>query len=292
MISVIITAFKEPRTIGKAVLSFIREMRGKKGEIIVVAPDNETLNAAGKFKRRFRNLRLIKDSGKGKSAALNLSVSRALGDILVFSDGDVFIGNNALKFILKEFNDEKIGAVSGRPISINEKNNKYGFWSFVLTDVADKRRKRAFGFGKRFFCSGYLFAIRKNLFPKLIEELLSEDGFISHKVYEQGFRIAYTDNALVYVKYPSNLKDWIKQKRRSAGGYNQLRKLLNVEIRSFKKESLGILDFIQYIKSFREFIWIVNLFLSRVYLWFLIYKDVNIKKKKREELWARVESTK
>jgi len=47
MISVIITAFKEPKTIGKAIES-IAEQKISKNEILVVAPDKETLDAAKK----------------------------------------------------------------------------------------------------------------------------------------------------------------------------------------------------------------------------------------------------
>ena len=202
------------------------------------------------------------------------------------------IAENSLDRMLEKFKDKNVGAVTGRPISLNNKNNKYGYWAFLLTEIAHLRRKTAIKKNKRFFCSGYLFAIRKSLFPNLPEELLSEDGYISHKVYEKGFKLAYSENSIVKVKYPTNFKDWIKQKKRSAGGYNQNKKLLGVEIRSFKKESLGFLEFFQLIKSPIHLVWLIELFIARIYLWVLIYKDINLKKKKRDELWQRVDSTK
>ncbi len=289
MISVIITAFREPNTIKKAVSS-LAEQSNKDSEILVTAPDDETLNEAKKLK--FSNLRFIKDSGKGKSAALNLAVSKAKGDILVLTDGDVFVGKDALKNLLFPFKDKKVGAVSGNPLSLSDQKRMYGFWAKVLTLTANKRRKHALKNNKRFFCSGYLFAIRKSIFPKLPEDLLSEDGFISHNVYEKGFRIDYAQNSLVYVKYPDNFIDWLKQKKRSAGGYNQLKKILGVEIRSLRKESLGFLDVMKQASSFRETFWLMNLFAARIYLWAAIYRDINMMKKNREELWERVESTK
>jgi hypothetical protein len=64
-------------------------------------------------------------------------------------------------------------------------------------------------------------------------------------------------------------------------------------MRSFKKESIGgMFYFFKYAKNFREFLWLIELFLARVYLWAVIYRDINIKKKSHKEIWKRVESTK
>ena len=290
MISVIITAFKEPKTIGLAIETLASQKTPSK-EILVVAPDKETLDEAGKLRKKYKNIRLIKDSGNGKSAALNLAVSKSKGDILVLTDGDVHVSSDSINQLLDKLHD-KVGAVSGRPISTNSKNNKYGFWSYLLTEIAHERREKAITFNRNFFCSGYLFAIRKNLFPKLPEELLSEDGYISQVVYKSGFSIYYADKAEVYVKYPDNFSDWIKQKKRSAGGYTQIQKLTGIEMRSFKTESLGAAGFLKYVKGINDLIWLIELFFARVYLWLVIYRDLNLKNKSRKELWERVESTK
>lgn len=291
MISIIITAFKEPRTIQRAI-SAIGDQRIPNSEILLVAPDDETLNTGKKLIANYKNLKILKDKGQGKPAALNLAVAKAKGEILVLTDGDVYVGENSINLLLQKMQNSNIGAVTGNPISLNKRNTKYGYWAFTLTSTADFRRKRALNLGKRFFCSGYLFAIRKELFPHLPENLLSEDGYISHNVYKKGYKIEYADKAKVFVKYPTNFRDWIIQKKRSAGGYNQIRSMIHIEIRSFRKESSGLLGFFKYIRSPIELIWLINLFFARIYLWSVIYRDINLKNKKREELWTRVESTK
>ena len=289
MISVIITSYKEPKTIGKAIEQIIKN-KLKNYEILVVAPDRETLDVARKFQNK--NINILKDDGKGKPAALNLAVSKAKGEILVFTDGDVYVSEDSLLPLLDYFKDTRIGAVSGYPVSLNPKNNKLGYWAYVLTNVANKRRKKAIKLNKGFFCSGYLFAIKRELFPNLSEELLSEDGFISNEVYKKGYKIAYSEDSKVFIKYPTTFNDWIIQKKRSAGGYNQIKKFKKVEIRSFKKESLGALELFEFVSSIREFLWLFELFFSRIYLWFLIYKDINFKKKSHKEIWKRIETTK
>jgi cellulose synthase/poly-beta-1,6-N-acetylglucosamine synthase-like glycosyltransferase len=292
MISIIITSYKEPKTIGKAIQSILDNNLKEKYEILVTAPDDETLNAAKVYSKKNKRVKLVKDAGNGKPAALNLVVKKAKGDILVLTDGDVYVGENSLNKLLDLFKKSKIGAVSGNPISIDSKDKMLGYWSYVLTNIASERRIKAVESGKRIFCSGYLFAIRKKLFPNLPEELLSEDGYISHNVYEKGYNLDYAKDSFVYIKYPTTFKDWIIQKKRSAGGYNQIRELLKVEIRSFKTESSGAFSLFKYVHNLKELFWLFALFFARLYLWIVIYKDVSLKKKSREEIWKRVETTK
>ena len=292
MISIIITAYKEEKTIGKAI-EFIIANNLKDYEIIVTAPDDETLNIAKSYQKDNKRIKLLRDTGKGKPAALNQALLRSKGEILILTDGDIYIDKNSLKPLLKPFERKEIGAVSGNPVSLNHKDNMLGYWAYWLTRVASDRRIESVKNNKRFFCSGYLFAIRKSLFPSLPENLLSEDGYISNIVYEKGYLIDYSPKSIAYIRYPTNFKDWIIQKKRSAGGYNQIKKLTKIEMRSFKKESIGgIFYFFKYISNFREFLWLIELFFARIYLWIVIYRDINIKKKSHGEIWKRVESTK
>jgi cellulose synthase/poly-beta-1,6-N-acetylglucosamine synthase-like glycosyltransferase len=287
MISVIITAYKESKTIGKAIQSIL-DNGLKNLEILVAAPDNETLAVAKKYK----GIKIIRDPKKGKPFALNMVVKKAKGDILVLTDGDVFISKDSLRYLISQFRDEKIGAVSGNPVSINSKKTALGYWAYVLSNVANDWRKTSSRKNQNFFCSGYLFAIRKNLFPKLDAEMLSEDGFISLNVYNKGFKIGYSEKSKVFVKYPTTFKDWIMQKKRSAGGYNQIKKMTGQELRSFKTESKGAFMVLKYVSNFHQLVWMVQLFLARIYLWAIIYRDINLKNKSHKEIWKRVESTK
>ena len=291
MISIIITAYREEKTIGKAIEAVLSQ-KLKDFEIIVSAPDEETLEVARKYARKNKRIKILKDKGKGKPAALNMIVKKAKGDILVLTDGDVYVGKDSISKLISVLDDKKIGAVTGCPVSVNSRANRMGYWAYMLTAIADEIRNKSMKNGSSIFCSGYLFAIRKSLFPHLPEELLSEDGYVSQKVYEKGFKIGYREDSKVYVKYPDNFSDWIKQKKRSAGGYNQIKKMTSVSLRSFSWESSGAFMFFKYPSNFLEWIWLFELFISRVYLWFAIYRDINIKKKSQKEIWQRVESTK
>jgi poly-beta-1,6-N-acetyl-D-glucosamine synthase len=289
MNSVIITTYKEPKTITKAIQKILPQLNIY-DELLVTAPDTKTINVAKKIIDK--RIKIIKDKGKGKPAALNLAVKKAKGNIIILTDGDVFVNKIAIKEILKPFKDKKTGAVSGHPISIDSKNNRLGFWAYLLTSVAHEIRLEKMTSKDRFFCTGYLFAIRKKLFPKLPENLLSEDGYISYTVYNNKKNIKYSPNSKVYIKYPKNIKDWIIQKKRSAGGYNQIKKITSFYGRSFSSEASGFWRLLKYIKNIIQLLWLIELFFLRLYLWITIYIDINLKNKSSTEIWKRVESTK
>jgi len=291
MISIIITAYKEEKTIGRAIEAILQN-NPDNCEIMIISPDDATLNAAKKYAIKNKNIKFIKDAGKGKPSALNLAFKKASGEILVLTDGDVYVSKNSINNLTRFFKNPKIGAVSGCPVSVNNRKTMLGFWSHVLTDTADKRRKKALKIKKRFYCSGYLYAIRSGIANEIPKETLSEDGLISHLIYERGYEIIYSPEARVYVKYPTTLKEWIAQKKRSAGGYNQIKKWIGKEIRSFRKESFGIFQVLKYARTLKEIFYTFILILFRIYLWGLIFIEINLRKKELKEIWLRAKTTK
>jgi len=292
MISIIITAHKEPRTIGRCIASFLEQEIKEKYEILAVCPDRETKKVVDMYSRNYKQVKHLQDPGKGKPAALNIAFKEAKGDYLVLTDGDVYVSKNSVNLLLEKLKD-KIGAVSGHPVSLENKNNFYGYVSHLLTDMADKIRKKNFINNKFIVCSGYLYVIKSGILKEIPENILSDDAYISRFIANKGYQINYAEDAFVYVKYPSNLKDWIKQKRRSTGGYEQLKKYFNERVmRSFTQEASGVFSIFLYPKNLKEIYWTIKLIFLRFYLWLIIFNDIYIKKKRFEDTWLRIESTK
>ena len=298
MISIIITAYKEPQTIGKAITSILEQDIPEKHEIIVTAPDNATLEASKKYGPK---IRAIKDKGKGKPSALNLVFKKAKGEILILTDGDVYTKN--IGALLKYFQDKEVGAVTGRPVPVEKRKSMMGYWPHFLLSAAHMLRKKRDRQKKFLFCSGYLFALRRNIIKKIPPYSL-DDACISECVWAKGYRIRYEDQALVFIKNPTHLKDWIKQKKRNVYSEFQLKQYqknlmeaLNfkgdVSMRSFKSELLGGIGFaLSYPKSIKEYFYTLLLFGARLYVWILAYFELYFKKKPMKDIWIRVESTK
>ena len=294
MISILITAYREPTTVGRAIEAFLPQLPAG-GELLVVCPDAETTAVVQQYAKQFPYVRHIPEpERRGKPAALSLGLQAAQGEIIVFSDGDVFVGSDALAPLLKPFADEQVGAVTGRPFSSSPRHTMLGYWSHLLVAGAHQTRQKRQSANEFLLCSGYLFAARRALIPPIPEDALAEDAVISHRIAEQGFKIGYAPDAAVFVKYPTTYADWLRQKVRSAGGYAQdTIRNSPYSMRSPRLEAQqGTLLALKFARSPRELWWTLRLFIARLHLWLLVFWQVRIRKRPLTTLWQRVESTK
>ncbi len=295
MISIIITAFKEPLTIEKAINSFTSQNISEDYELIVSAPDKETLNIAKVFSKKNKRIKLFQDPGKGKSYAINLLLKRIKGRIIILSDGDVYISENSVKEILDKFKDKKVGCVSGRPFTQESRDTKYGYWANFLFDSAHKLRRILYKNNQFLECSGYLWAFRNKIIKSFPLDV-AEDSIVPFLFWEKDYKISYAEEALVYIKNVDNWTDWISQKIRTARAHETLDKYVDTKkiprTKTFFNEAKGIIDLFLYPKTVKEFFWSIELVLARFYMWLLVFKEVYIKKNYHKDGWERVESTK
>ena len=294
MLSIVITAYREENTIGRAIESFLVQKLPEDYELLVVCPDEPTAAVVAQYSSRNNRVQLLRDAAKGKPAALNLALGAARGDIVVLSDGDVHIAPGALQALLAPFEDPRLGIVSGRPVSVNPRDTMLGYWSRLLVDAgAHRQRALRDSRGEFLECSGYLYAFRRSLVKPLPEDVLAEDGLVSHMVWEQGYQTAYAAHAVVYVKFPSTYGDWIKQKVRTAGGYAQPYLRGSAGMKSFRSEAAhGTLAALRYAHNAQEVLWTLGLFAARVHVWLRVWRDIKWRKKPFATLWQRVDSTK
>jgi len=291
---IILTAYREESTISRAIEALLTQDLPVDWELWVVCPDEETAAVASRYARDNPRIKLLRDEGRGKPAALNLAFGVAQGGVLVLSDGDVYVGPGCVRALLEPFTNPRVGIVSGRPVSLSPRETMLGYWSHLLVDAgAHRQRLRRAAEGAFLECSGYLYALRRGLVQPLPEDSLAEDGLISHRVWEQGYLTAYAPEALVYVKYPASYRDWTKQKIRSMGGYAQGYVPAGRGMRSFRREAWnGVGAALQYARNPEELCWTLLLFMARLHVWLRVWWDVRFRKRPFWEVWQRVNSTK
>jgi len=328
MLSIIVTAYREEKTIAKVVRHLLDSQFSGLGkhkldsawELILVAPDVQTRSAAKQELKKLAipetNWQILIDQQKGKPVALNMCLAVAKGDWLLLTDGDVTFGKNAVWEIveLAEAGQKShiagaqlLGGVSSRPVGKLAKTTMLNYWGKLLADAAHHKRtldltEHSEGFSRRivpkrkfFPLTGYGMLIR-NLNWVLPEDILADDAYISYGLHNQGFRLGYAPEARVLVKYPTKLSDYFKQKKRSTGGYLQLWQYGVVrpetKSRSFWRELEYFWFPIRYAQNLREVIWSLLLYPTRAWLWLLIFWERKVQKKSFKKTWVRVESTK
>lgn len=293
MISIVITSFKEPLTIGKAIDAFASQKISQKYELIVAAPDAETLNAAKKAAKNLKNIKIVRDPGKGKSFAINWLLPKLKGDIAVLSDGDVYVSEDSVNRLIEPFENPEIGCVSGRPVSANPRESKFGYWSHLLVDAgAHEARLRRAKKGRFLECSAYLWAFRKNAINDFPTDV-AEDTIVPILFMLKGYKIAYSPKSIVYVKYPDNMKDFIAQKIRTVKSHETLSKYFRKipRMKTFFNEIAEGWTALLYPRSVKEFFWTLELLPVRLYIWLAAFWAIR-KGKVYSDAWQRIESTK
>jgi len=283
MITVAIAAYVEPG-IDKMLKNILSQKIKQRFEIIVVTPDKST--AAQAKSVRSRNVRVImEEKREGKPAAINRILKQAKGDIIIFTDADVVIGKDAITKILAHFKDRKVGLVSSHLLPTNPPDTMFGFWAHLLYDQGHEIR-----LNNPFFASGNLFAIR-NLIKEIPKNALVDDFVIAKEIEKKGFSAVYERDAHVFVNFPTNIKDFLAQRRRTFAGYYQIKAWYGSGERSLLKE-VKPKTVLAYCKKPIHYVWLAELAFYRVLAWLLAFWDLKMKKKRLEEMWVPAESTK
>ena len=244
MITVGIPTYNEENSIARAINSVLFQI-SLEDEVIVIASGcvDNTVDEINKVMERDKRVRLvIQRARKGKASALNLMIKKAHGDIIVQTDGDVEVDRAAIDNLLKPFKNPKVGAVSGNPIPIISKSNLFYDWTQMsYRKIGEIREKES----KEGFChlSGYLLAFRKEALKEIPFAKGAIDAVMGNEVRKAGWRIDYAPDALVYVKTPLTIRDFIAQKARVRAGYAALKdkpRTAGSEMLYFPKELLKI----------------------------------------------------
>jgi len=288
-VSLIITSFKE-ETLGRAIKASLNQKTRYKYDVIVVTPEDKDLQLA-------ESLGAIpfKDPGRGKSFALNKVFDNIKSDILIFTDGDVYINDVAVEEIVNSFSDDSIGCVTGRPVPIESRNTKYGHWANVLFNAAHRIRKNASLNSGFIECSGYLFAFRGGHIKNIPLDV-AEDTYIPYCFIDKGYRIGYVEKAKVYVKNVDNFNDWLLQKTRTSKGHESIDKYMDTKktkrVKSLTTEAKGLLGVLKDQNNLKELCWTMQLILARGYMWAKVKTDINIRDNHYGDGWETPGSTK
>jgi biofilm PGA synthesis N-glycosyltransferase PgaC len=225
-VSFIVAAFNEEDFIAqKAVNSLQQEYPGDKIEYIFIT-DGSTDRTADIISAGYPSIRLLhEDERKGKSAAVNRAVLQARHDILIFSDANTHLNQQAVKNIARHYIDEKVGGVSGEKKVIPATGNRdevgagEGFyWKYEsFLKKVDSEFYSVVG------AAGELFSLRKNLYEPIPDKVILDDFIISLRAAGKGYRILYEPAAYAMESPSFSVAEEHKRKIRiSAGGFQSI----------------------------------------------------------------------
>jgi cellulose synthase/poly-beta-1,6-N-acetylglucosamine synthase-like glycosyltransferase len=165
---------------------------------------------------------IISNQRSGKAKGLNAAVAVAKGAIVVFCDARQKFNRATIPNLVRNFANERIGAVSGN-YSIEKSDSTVGGGVDAYWKLEKFIRNAEAKWDSSIGCSGAIYAIRRNLFRPLPGDVLLDDVVIPMTIVEQGYRVAF-DNDAVSLD-PMNIeatRENRRKKRTLAGNFQML----------------------------------------------------------------------
>src|SRR5947209_5912733 len=184
-------------------------------EILVVSDNStdRTDEIVKDFAVRDPRIHLLAGHGPlGKSAAQNLAVLNASGDMLFFTDADTRTRPDALKILMENFADPQVGLVTAN-VYLGEPGNAIAegqgmYWRFELF-----LRKLESELGILATGSGQALLMRKELY-RPIQVVYGDDCVLPLDVRLQGHRVVQDARVVVYDIMPNSIKGELRARIR------------------------------------------------------------------------------
>ncbi|MGH7106723.1 MAG: glycosyltransferase family 2 protein [Acetobacteraceae bacterium] len=132
----------------------------------------------------------------GKSAALNVAVARASGDVIVFSDANSLYDPNAISRLARNFADPGVGYVTGKMIYRSLDGSIAGDGCSAYMRFENWLRMQETRMGSVVGVDGGIDAMRRSLFRQLRADQLP-DFVTPLQVVAQNFRVVYEPAAVL-----------------------------------------------------------------------------------------------
>jgi cellulose synthase/poly-beta-1,6-N-acetylglucosamine synthase-like glycosyltransferase len=142
----------------------------------------------------------------GKTETQNQTVKIVKGDIIIFSDATTKYKDDAIKKIVRNYNDPSIGAVSGRYEYVNPTGAPVGLGTILFWKYENSVKSRQTRIETVTGCCGCIYSVRKSLYEPLPRDIIS-DLVEPLKILEKGYRIAFEPEAVAYEETTETSKE-------------------------------------------------------------------------------------
>lgn len=158
----------------------------------------------------------------GKTTVLNRCIPSAHGDIVLLSDANTMIDPDAVRKLVRHFEDPEVGAVCGKLRLYNPTKQDYeesAYWSYEsLIKMYEGKRGSVVG------ANGGLYAIRRSLFTLLPPSTIVDDFVIPLRILESGYKVHYEETAVAHEETTEDYgKEFGRRARIAAGNFQSLR---------------------------------------------------------------------
>lgn len=287
-----IPALNEDQNIGDLVGSLISQRTRKIAiEKIIVSSDGSTDKTAEVVKQIKSKRIVVIDNKirKGKAFRLNQIFKICKSDILVVLDADIkILGIDFIEKLTRPILQKTAVLTSSRILA-----TKPGNWLekalYASVYAKDELFGRISGGKNIYTCHGVARAFSKDLYKKFaFEQSVGEDAYLYLYCIKNGLSYEYARNAIVYIKLPSTIYDYKKQRKRFLSSRVKMREKFGPDMvrKEYRIPRIAMLNAIG--NALRKYnFWVI------VYIFVNLYTTLTpVAKNKIGDLWETSVSSK
>jgi len=170
---------------------------------------------AGAGDPRVRVLEQARREGKAVAITEFLATVRE-ADLVALVGADTRLAEGSLEALLAPFDDKAVGMTGGRPVPVNARTTLLGRVVHLLWELHHVVASRDPKLGE-------LVAFRR-VFEAVPADTAVDEAAIEALVRKRGLRLAYAPEAVVQMKGPTTVSDFLAQRRRIHAGHLRLRR--------------------------------------------------------------------
>ncbi|OIP63950.1 MAG: glycosyltransferase family 2 protein [Nitrospirae bacterium CG_4_9_14_3_um_filter_53_35] len=230
-VSLIITAYNEEKHIKEKLENSLGLNYPKEKLEIIVASDGST-DRTHDMVNAFRNegVKLYAYDRLGKTAIQNESVKKSSGEIIVFSDANAMYRKDAVRKLVANFGDERVGCVSGQLVYKKSAENLTGLCESAYWNYEKFIKYRESRISSLIGVNGSIYAIRKSDYVEIGNDLIS-DLVEPLEIVRHGKKVVYEPEAISEEESSATYREEFERKirifTRTIHGLFRMKALLN-----------------------------------------------------------------
>jgi cellulose synthase/poly-beta-1,6-N-acetylglucosamine synthase-like glycosyltransferase len=198
-VTLIIPAYNEERHIRDTIENKLSlDYPVDKLEILVVSDGSTDHTDSIVSEYADKGVRLLRQEPRaGKTSGLNKAIMEARGEIVFFSDANSIHDQKVLRALVANFSDPQVGYVTGKMVYANPDGSTIGDGCSAYMKYENFLRECETRTGSVVGVDGGVDAVRRHLYLPMNADQLP-DFVLPLAVFDQGYRVVYEPDALLY----------------------------------------------------------------------------------------------
>lgn len=164
-------------------------------------------------------LHLHKPERRGKIAAFQRAMEYVDAPVVVSTDANTLVNNEAVRRLVRHFSDPKVGAVAGeKRIQMDSRADAGSAGEGIYWRYESLLKKWDAELWTVVGAAGELFAFRREAYIAVPSDTIVEDFYLTMRIAQNGYRVQYEPDAFAVETASASIAEELKRKVRIAAG--------------------------------------------------------------------------